>query len=90
MSAQSSVLRVGCFGPFEASSGPPVLTRTGYPHGGVLWGYSLVSSPRVLGGLEESRRDSNLLYLQVHVIIQVLYDQECPCINTIHMMTMFL
>src|ERR1044071_2040600 len=35
------------------------MTRTRYPHMQESWGHPLVSSPRVPGGLEESRRDSN-------------------------------
>src|SRR3954471_4479326 len=46
-------------GPVEASSGPPVFVYTRYPQTQESWGHPLVSSPRVPGGLEESRRDSN-------------------------------
>src|SRR3954463_14189321 len=35
------------------------MTRTRYPRGEESWGHPLVSSPRVPGGLEESRRDSS-------------------------------
>src|SRR3954471_4061216 len=45
-------------GPVEASSGPSVFVCTRYPQTQESWGHPLVSSPRVPGGLEESRRDS--------------------------------
>src|SRR3954466_14468132 len=46
-------------GPIGAPCGPSVFIRTTYPHTRESWGHPLVSSRRVPGGLEESRRDSN-------------------------------
>ena len=46
-------------GTIDAPCGPSVFIHTRYPHTQEWWGHPLVSSPRVPGGLEESRRDSN-------------------------------
>src|SRR4051812_33536636 len=50
-------------GAIGTPCGPFVFIRTRYPHTQESWGHPLVSSPRVPGGLEESRRDSNPLSL---------------------------
>src|SRR4051812_35354012 len=50
-------------GPIDAPCGPSVFVHTRYPHTQESWGHPLVSSPRVPGGLEESRKDSNLSLL---------------------------